>query len=213
MGLLVAIEGLDGSGKRTLADGVAAELTRRGASVGRIGFPRYDSDVHAELVADALRGRLGDLGDSTYGMAVLFALDRRAAAAEVQALTAGHDVLLCDRYIASNAAYGGARLHQDVAGSFVAWVRQLEVARFGVPVPDIQLLLRTPVNLAAARASGRAAADPSRAGDAFETDGGLQERCAELYEQLAAAGWLAPWLAVEGADPQPAAVADQLLQT
>lgn len=210
MGRLVVIEGLDGAGKRTLVDGVTGELQRRGATVARIAFPRYDDDVHAELARDALYGRLGDLGESVHGMALLFALDRRAAAGRLRELAAHHDVLLCDRYVASNAAYGAARLHQDGTGDFVAWVRELEIDRFDLPVPDVQLLLRVPVALAASRAVDRAGTDPARAGDAFESDGGLQERCAAVYDQLAACSWLAPWVELD-ANPPLAEVIDRLV--
>lgn len=210
MGRLVVIEGLDGAGKRTLADALADELARRGATVAHLAFPRYDEDVHAELARDALYGRLGDLAGSVHGMALLFALDRRAAASRLRELTEQHDVLLCDRYVASNAAYGAARLHQDAAGDFVAWIRELEIDRFGVPVPDVQLLLRVPVELAASRAAGRAGTDPARARDSFESDGGLQARCATVYDQLAAASWLAPWIELDAATV-PADVFDALL--
>jgi dTMP kinase len=196
VGRLVVIEGLDGAGKRTLADGLAAALISGGATVARMAFPRYEVDVHAELVRDALYGRLGDLADSVHGMAVLFALDR---------LRAAHDVLLLDRYVASNAAYGAARLAEDAGGGFVDWVRALEVDRFGVPVPDVQVLLRVPVRLAAARARGRAVADPARERDVFEVDSGLQARCAAVYDGLAATGWLAPWMVVDGAKGTQAA--------
>ncbi|MPZ64457.1 MAG: dTMP kinase [Pseudonocardiaceae bacterium] len=209
MGRLVVIEGLDGAGKRTLADGLKDELGRRGATVARIAFPRYDHDVHAELARDALYGRLGDLADSVHGMALLFALDRRAAATRLRELTAQHDVLLCDRYVASNAAYGAARLHQDATGDFVGWVRELEIDRFGLPVPDVQLLLRVPVALAASRAAGRAGTDPTRAQDAFESDGGLQARCAAVYDHLATWSWLAPWVELN-ATALAAEVVDQL---
>lgn len=198
VGRLVVIEGLDGAGKRTLADGLAAALTARGATVARMAFPRYDANVHADLVRDALHGRLGDLAESIHGMAVLFALDRRDAAAELRALRARHDVVLLDRYVASNAAYGAARLHEDAGGRFVGWIRALEVDRFGVPVPDAQLLLRVPAAVATARADGRADADASRAKDAFELDCGLQHRCAAVYDGLAAGSWLAPWHIVDG---------------
>jgi dTMP kinase len=210
VGRLVVIEGLDGAGKRTLADGVTGELAHRGATVARIAFPRYDEDVHAELVRDALYGRLGDLPESVHGMAVLFALDRRAAVAPLRELVAGHDVVLCDRYVASNAAYGAARLHQDADGDFVAWVRELEIERFELPVPDVQLLLRVPVGLAAYRTANRAGEDPARAVDAFESDGGLQQRCAAVYDQLARRSWLAPWEQLDAA-AAPAAVIDRLL--
>jgi dTMP kinase len=198
VGRIVVIEGLDGAGKRTLTDGLAAALSDRGASTARFAFPRYDTDVHAELVADALHGRLGDLGESVHGMAVLFALDRRAAADELRAAVRRYDVVLVDRYVASNAAYGAARLHQGATGEFVGWVRELELRRFGIPVPDVQLLLRVPREVAAARAAGREAADASRTRDSFEADGGLQARCAAVYDELAQQCWLSRWQVLDG---------------
>ncbi len=197
VGRLVVIEGLDGAGKRTLVDALAAALTARHASVGRMAFPRYGTDVHADLVRDALYGRLGDLVDSVHGMAVLFALDRRGAADQLRALRRDYDVVLLDRYVASNAAYGAARLHEDADGPFVEWVRGLEVDRFGLPVPDAQLLLRVPMSVAAARADRRAEADSARGKDLYETDHGLQARCAAVYDGLAADGWLAPWSVID----------------
>lgn len=190
---MVVIEGLDGAGKRTLADGLATALTEQHASVTRMAFPRYGSDVHAELVHDALYGRLGDLPRSVHGMAVLFALDRRGAAETLRALQRRYDVVLVDRYVASNAAYGAARLEETAEGPFVEWIHELEVDRFGVPVPDVQLLLQVPVSVASARARCRAETDSGRAKDLYEADGGLQARCALLYDGLASRGWLAPW--------------------
>ncbi len=150
MGRLVVIEGLDGAGKRTLAAPAARRARRAGVRATAVAFPRYDADVHAELARDALHGRLGDVADSVHAMAVLFALDRRAAADDLRAALAGHDLVLVDRYVASNAAYGAARLHQGACGEFVAWVRALEIERFGLPVPDRHLLLDVPRAVAAA---------------------------------------------------------------
>ena len=192
------IEGLDGAGKRTLADKLTAALAERGATVGRLAFPRYGQDVHADLIRDALHGGLGDLADSVHGMAVLFALDRRAAGAGIRADLAELDVLLLDRYVASNAAHGAARLHQDGRGEFVEWVRRLEVERFGLPVPDLHLLLRVPVELAAARSAHRERTEDDRERDTWESDGGLQRRCATVYDELAEDGWLSAWQAVDG---------------
>jgi dTMP kinase len=208
VGRLVVIEGLDGAGKRTLADALTAALSAQNASVARMAFPRYDSDVHAELVRDALYGRLGDLADSVHGMAVLFALDRRDAAKALRELRRRHDVVLLDRYVASNAAYGAARLGEDAEGDFVTWVRELEVNRFGVPVPDAQLLLRVPMSVAATRADRRAEADRGREKDLYESDRGLQARCAAVYDGLAAGGWLAPWSVLDGSTEETAALSD-----
>lgn len=198
VGRLIVIEGVDGAGKRTFADGITAELTARGRSVARAAFPRYTEDVHGELIGEALRGRHGDLGDSVYGMAVLNALDRRAAAAGLRDDLRTHDVVLLDRYVASNAAYGAARLHQDSSGDFVAWVRELEVERFALPQPDLQILLQVPTEVAAQRAAHRERTEADRQRDTFESDAQLQQRCGEVYAQLAAAHWWSPWLVVDG---------------
>jgi dTMP kinase len=203
VGRLVTVEGLDGAGKRTLVDALAEALIERGARVARAAFPRYHTDVYGPLLADALHGRLGDLSDSVYGMAVLFALDRRAGADEVRAALRDADVLLVDRYLASNAAYGAARLGQSAADEFVEWIRVLELEWFAIPPPDLQLLLRTPREVAAERAAGRAAADPTRTPDTYESDAELQRRCGEVYDQLAEANWVSPWRVVDGAAHAP----------
>ncbi len=194
MGRLIVIEGLDGSGKRTLAGALCARWRDEGRTVASLAFPRYDTDVHADLVRDALYGRLGDLSDSVYGPAVLFALDRRGAADEIRSMLESHDVVLLDRYVASNAAYGSARLGgPDRPTDFPAWVRALEIDRFGVPVPDRQILLGTPVDVAARRARDRAGQEKDRALDRFESDAALQRRTAAMYRKLADASYLSPW--------------------
>jgi dTMP kinase len=214
VGRLVVIEGLDGAGKRTLADGLLTALRAAGASTATIAFPRYGRSVPADLVGDALYGRAGDLSASVYGMAALYALDRACARDELHAAHAQHNVLLLDRYIASNAAYGAARLHQDVDGEFVAWVRALELDRLRLPAPDIQLLLRVPPALAAQRAQGRASVEADRPRDSFESDDGLQARTAAVYDQLAARRWLSAWTVLDGAPAiDYAALAATLLTT
>jgi len=211
VGRLIVVEGLDGAGKRTLTDRLAAAWEAGGARVARLAFPRYADDVHAELVRDALYGRIGDLSDSVHGMAVLYALDRRAAVPALHRLLAGHDVVLVDRYAASNAAYGAARRHEGADGGFVAWVRALEFDRFGLPVPDHHLLLAVPDAVAAQRAAHRERTEPGRARDRFEADATLQERTARVYAGLAAAGWVAPWTVLDGAGGvDPAALLDRL---
>jgi dTMP kinase len=198
MGSLVVVEGLDGAGKRTLTDALCAALRAQGARIATAAFPRYEVDVHAQLVRDALHGRLGDLSESVHGMAVLYALDRLGARESMLADLAEHDIVLVDRYIASNAAYGAARLFETWDGEFVHWLADLELGRFGLLVPDLHLLLRVPVDVAAQRAAQRELADPGRERDKFESDDGLQTRCGIVYDQLAANGWLAPWEVLDG---------------
>lgn len=193
---LIVIEGLDGSGKRTLTEGLRGALTAQGRSVATLAFPRYGDSVTADLAHEALHGAHGDLAASVYAMAVLFALDRAAARERIAQLRADNDVVILDRYVASNAAYSAARAHQDATGAMVDWVGELEFGRLGLPEPDHQILLDVPVEVAAGRARRRAGEEADRARDAYERDDGLQRRTAAVYAGLAAAHWHGPWSVV-----------------
>lgn len=207
--MLIAIEGVDGAGKHTLTGGLRAAFDAGHRSVGSLSFPRYHRSVPADLAAEALHGAHGDLAESVYAMATLFALDRAGAREEIEHLQAAYDVVILDRYVASNAAYSAARLHQDADGDVVDWVRELEFDRLKLPRPDWQVLLDVPTELAAQRAEHRANTDADRAKDAYERDGGLQQRTGAVYAALAAADWCGRW-AVAGPDVDPAGLAGRL---
>ncbi|MFI8566932.1 dTMP kinase [Rhodococcus sp. NPDC078407] len=209
MGQLFVIEGVDGAGKNTLARRLVSAWERDGLQVARIGFPRYERSVHADLAAEALHGAHGDTAASVHAMALLFALDRREAVDEIRTLLSHNDVVLLDRYVASNAAYTAARLEQPADGEAVEWIRTLEFDRFGVPIPDVHILLDVPVALAAERAAARENADASRARDAYERDGSLQSRTSAVYGVLAASNWMSPWRVVT-ADVDPDRLAAEL---
>ena len=200
MGGLVVIEGLDGAGKNTLTRRLFGVVSTLGVRATAVAFPRYAVDVHAELVRDALYGRMGDLADSVHAMAVLFASGPPRGRRRPPGGGGGHDVVLVDRYVASNAAYGAARLHQGAGGR----VRRLGARAGGravrpprprpAPAPG-----RAPRRRRASGAAHRERTEPERARDRYESDAGLQDRTAEVYGGLAAAGWLAPWTVLDGA--------------
>ena len=87
---------------------------------------------------------------------------------------------------------------RQVDTGFADWVRGLEIDRFGVPAPDRQILLATPLEVAAERARSRAEQTADRALDTFEADAGLQQRTGAMYAALAAGNYLSR---VDGADP------------
>jgi dTMP kinase len=207
--VLIAIEGVDGAGKRTLTQGLCTAFEAAGRSVATLAFPRYGQSVAADVAAEALHGQHGDLASSVYAMAMLFALDRAGAAAQIRELCGGHDVVILDRYVASNAAYSAARLHQDAGGEVVDWVHQIEYQRLELPAPDWQVLLGVSAGLARRRARDRARQDASRSRDAYERDNELQQRTGAAYAGLAAAGWGGRWLVVD-ADVDPGQLAARL---
>ena len=77
--MIIAIEGIDGAGKNTIVKRIGEEY---GADT--LSFPRYEDSLHAQLAQDALYGKMGDLVDSAYGMATMFALDRFGAKAQLE---------------------------------------------------------------------------------------------------------------------------------
>jgi len=207
--VLIAIEGVDGSGKRTLTEGLSKAFRAAGKSVATLAFPRYGRSVTADVAAEALHGEHGDLASSAYAMAMLFALDRAGAVGEIERLGRDHDVVILDRYVASNAAYTAARLREDAAGDAVAWLHRLEYQRLRLPPPDWQVLLAVSAELAAQRARHRAENEPGRARDSYERDDELQQRTGAVYAELAAAGWGGRWLVVD-AEVDPGALAATL---
>ena len=181
--MIISIEGIDGAGKNTLVRALTSRI-----DAATLTFPRYDTSIHAQLAARALHGQMGDLVDSAHGMATLFALDRYGAREVLDRYADSDEVLLLDRYVASNAAYTAARLKDDAAFD---WVYDLEFGQLGLPVPHLQVLLETSVDEASIRAQKR---------DAYEKDDELQDRTFAAYQQLAAKQWASPWLTSSDAD-------------
>jgi dTMP kinase len=207
--VLIAIEGVDGAGKRTLTTGLRAEFEAAHKSVASLAFPRYGHSITADLAAEALHGQHGDLATSVYAMAVLFALDRADAKEEIGHLDTAYDVVILDRYVASNAAYSAARLQQGADSDVVTWVQELEYDRLKLPKPDWQVLLDVPAELAAERAENRANAEADRAKDVYERNDGLQRRTGEVYAALAAKNWCGQWMKA-GPDVDPSELAASL---
>ena len=208
--MLIAIEGVDGAGKRTLTQGLRTAFEAAGRSVATLAFPRYGQSVAADVAAEALQGQHGDLASSVYAMAMLFALDRAGGAEKIRELCRDHDVVILDRYVASNAAYSAARLHQQSDGEVVGWVHDIEYQRLRLPVTDWQVLLGVSAELADQRARHRARQDVGRARDAYERDSELQQRTGAVYAGLAGAGWGGRWLVVD-AEVEPGRLAADLM--
>lgn len=200
--MLIAIEGIDGAGKNTITRHIAAALT---TPVSVLGFPRYGESIHAQLAQDALYGRMGDMTESVYAMATMFALDRRGAKQRLLAAEASPELLILDRYVASNAAYSAARCGDEAV---IDWVYDLEFERFGLPRPALQIYLDTDVDVAAHRAQSRADKDSARVKDEYEKDGGLQARTAAAYRTLSERNWAGRWIATTDASTIIAAVKD-----
>lgn len=195
--MIIAVEGIDGAGKNTLVTAVTNQLRSQGHSVSSMTFPAYRQTIFADFADQALHGQLGDTADSAWAMALLFALDRKERREAIVDAARENDVLIIDRYVASNGAYSLART-QDPA--IVGWIEKTEFGDFQLPLPDVQVCLATSVGVAADRARKREASDVQRTRDAYEKDSGLQERTLAAYQKFAEGSWQSPWLMLTGDD-------------
>jgi dTMP kinase len=126
-GLLIVLEGLTGSGKKTHIKNLAEKIKALGREVTILSFPDYENPI-AKLTKRA------DL--DPYTQSLLFAADRQLNQQRIKALLERGNIILCDRYCYSNYAY------QSALGVDLNWLMQIEK---NVIKPDLAFLIDVPV--------------------------------------------------------------------
>jgi dTMP kinase len=172
MSMLITLEGLDGAGKTTLADGLARRFAHP------LTVLREPGGVE---LSERIRGLVKDpsLDVGLRAEALLFAASRAQLVSQevLPRLERGEWVLL-DRFVDSSLAYQGA-----ARGLGIPEVRELNAFATTGLVPDRTLLLRLSPAARAARLGGRGDAPDrlEREADPFF------EAVAAAYDELAAA--------------------------
>lgn len=179
-GLFLALEGIDGAGKSSQMDKLATYFRRDGRTVTAIHFPRMDEKPYGPMVAAFLRGEYGT-GVDPHLAALLYALDRKQAAADIRERLQRGEVVIADRYVHSNIAYQCAKVADaGERGRLAGWIEELEYKHHGIPRPDLALFLDAPLDFALGNLAGeRIGGDRKYLGgkeDIHEADKGLQER-------------------------------------
>jgi len=214
MSLLIAIEGGDGAGKATAAANLVERAQRAGFSATSLSFPRYGDTVGGHVIGEFLAGRL-PRALTPQAAAVLYALDRFESAAHLAVLAQAHDLVVLDRYIASNIAYQAAKVPLAEQPALIAWIAQLETGQFALPLPALNVYLDTPLEVARdliLRKRQRSYTD--RSYDEHEADLALQAGVRACYAAMAAQLVLGRWLTVHtvegGTMRTPDAIADEI---
>ena len=194
-GLLIAIEGIDGSGKHTQAKLLEHSLSCRGFSVLATGFPQYDS-WFGHMVGRFLDGDFGPLDTvDPHFSALLYAGDRFEAKSRIEAALNDGKIVLVDRYVASNLAHQVARAPAEKRSEFLRWIEHLEYSIYGLPKEDLILYLRVPPSQAQKLVAQKSERNYTRKTlDIQEKSLHHLEDAAEMYDMLSRSK---PWATVQ----------------
>ena len=168
-GLLIALEGLDQSGKQTQAERLRDRLTTLGRAVRLVSFPDYTTPIGTEI-GRALRNEREWGADV---MQLLYVANRYEWKPAIERERAAGTILVCDRYLASSVAYGEA---QGLDGGWLA-----EIQRY-LPKPDVTVLLDIPPEVSARRKTEER--------DKYERDLAMLARVRDSYIRQSSAGWV-----------------------
>lgn len=176
--MIITLEGVDRSGKSTQAAMLVEWMHGMGYKARLFKFPDYSTPT-GRLISGHLKSGQGD----PKTLHALMAENRRERRRDIRrAMTEAH-VLVMDRYVESNMAYGLAN------GLDRRWLAKLDK---GMPKSDAVILLE----MDTAKALGRRVD-----GDSFESDRPFMERVAEAYRREAHAK---QWYVVLGGFDPPA---------
>ncbi len=148
-GLLIVLDGTDGTGKGTQTELLVKRLKKARSSVVVADYPRY-GERSATMVEDYLNGKFGTSKEvGPYRASLFFAMDRFAGAPAIEkALDAGR-IVIANRYVSANMGHQGAMIaNQKERKEFFAWVTDLEYGIFGIPEPDATIVLHVPAHIA-----------------------------------------------------------------
>jgi dTMP kinase len=194
---IVAIEGADGAGKATAAENVCSILLERGLTAAVISFPRYRQTLAGFVLGEFLGGRL-PVPVTPQAAAILYALDRLESRSFIEGVQGSNEVIIFDRYIASNIAYQAAKVSTREANAMMRWIVDLETNSFGLARPHLNIYLDTPLHIAMDLVTKKHLRPYTNLFfDKHESDLALQRRVRKNYSELVRNNLLGLWAVVE----------------
>lgn len=146
--MIIAIEGIDGSGKNTQSTILCERLSESGYKTVKIGFPSYKETFFGKEVGNYLNGLYGSLDVVPPKLAaMLYAGDRFEKKDYILDELNNGSIIIMDRYVSSNIAHQSAKLSGNEQKMLSDWVEQLEFDVYGLPKPDLNILLDLDVQM------------------------------------------------------------------
>lgn len=177
-GRLIALEGLDGSGKHTQSILLSERLTKQGYKNRFISFPNYKSSS-SSLVQMYLNGRMCAKTEevNAYAAASFFAVDRYASyISDWNKSFLSGEIIISDRYTTSNAIYQTTKVDIHERDSFINWIYDYEYCKLGLPKPSIVIYLKVPLNLSQKLLENRYKGTKDKK-DMYESDMEFLKKC------------------------------------
>ncbi len=182
----IAIEGIDGSGKGTQTAELAKHYNASGLRCATMTFPRYSETLMGRQIGRFLNGEFGSLDQMhPVPVSLMYAVERYESRELIEQKLRDCDLLIADRYVGSNFAHQGAHLCGKERDDFLVWISTVEYELFGVPKPDLVILLDLPADASAQRVAMKNARDyTDQTTDLHESDQGYLAAVREVYLQL-----------------------------
>jgi dTMP kinase len=137
--MIIAIDGIDGTGKGTQAKILEEYLTEKKFKVKVVSFPMYNS-FFGKMISDYLNGNFGSLYSVNPKLAsLLYAQDRQYYFKNTPVLT--DEIIIFDRYVNSNIAHHASKIDEKERQVFIDWIIELEYQINNIPKPDISFIL------------------------------------------------------------------------
>ncbi len=147
-GLLIVVDGIDGSGKTTQIDLLSKDFAAKNIAHEVINFPRYEDNLYGKLIRRYLDGEFGGISQvSPYLMALAYAGDRSLAKPLIENWLNEGKIVLANRYVSSSYAHMSAKLPESEQENFMEWVRELEYGTNKIPKEDLTILLQVDAKL------------------------------------------------------------------
>ncbi len=185
--MIIAFEGIDGSGKGTQSIKLSEYLTNKGISNTLISFPNYTGTFFGKEIAKYLNGGYGSMDTLPAEFpAMLYAIDRYEMKNIILSSLNENKVVIFDRYVPSNFAHQAAKLDANKRQSFIEWVKTFEYEILGLPKADNIYFLDVPPSISSnlvLNKEKRIYTDDKK--DIHEKDNSYLEKVYNVYKEIA----------------------------
>lgn len=156
-GILLVIDGIDGSGKTVQTKLLISRLRRLGLRVKTLDFPQYEKTFFGGMVRQYLSGDFGTADKVNPKLAsLLYALDRWEMKKTLERWLRAGNIVVLNRYVTSNQIHQIAKLKtSQERDSLWDWLCKVEYGILRIPRPDLVIFLSVPPRTSIKLLSGR----------------------------------------------------------